>query len=89
MAAIAMGVGMGMDWMPGYPDITDHYDHSARIDGTTMEDASTEQLAAFLELCCGGLPGNGAESRGGWQADAPEAQDVLAVHALASSYARR
>ncbi|RPD66517.1 hypothetical protein L227DRAFT_147093 [Lentinus tigrinus ALCF2SS1-6] len=44
------GVGMdGMDGMPGYPDITDHYDHSARIDGTSIDDASTEQLAAFLE----------------------------------------
>ena len=32
-----------------YPDITDHYDPSARIDGTALEDASTEQLAAFLD----------------------------------------
>ncbi|KAI0723858.1 hypothetical protein C8T65DRAFT_90794 [Cerioporus squamosus] len=43
------GSGTDMGGMPGYPDITDHYDHSARIDGTSIEDASTEQLAAFLD----------------------------------------
>ena len=39
--------GGGLD----YPDmdITDRYDHNARIDGTAIEDASTEQLAAFLD----------------------------------------
>ena len=36
-----------------YPDITDHYDHSARIDGTAIEDASTEQLTAFLDEASG------------------------------------
>lgn len=33
-----------------YPDITDHYDPSTRIgNGTTVADASPEQLAAFLD----------------------------------------
>ncbi|KAI0362529.1 hypothetical protein OH77DRAFT_62015 [Trametes cingulata] len=32
-----------------YNDVTDNYDHSARIDGTSIEDASTEQLTAFLD----------------------------------------
>ena len=40
------GAGLGV---LDYPDITDHYDHSARIDGTAIEDASTEQLTAFLD----------------------------------------
>ena len=44
------GAGLGgLD----YPDITDHYDHSARIDGTAIEDASTEQLTAFLDEASG------------------------------------
>ena len=59
---VGVGVGpMGMDGMGGYSDITDHYDHSARIDGTSIEDASTEQLAAFLEEASAGAnSGSGA-----------------------------
>ena len=48
------GLGPGVDdigghMLDGYPDITDHYDHNARIDGRNIDDASTEQLTAFLD----------------------------------------
>ncbi|KAM5532325.1 hypothetical protein V8D89_014004 [Ganoderma adspersum] len=50
------GVGMGPGgilgggpMLDGYPDITDHYDHNTRIDGRNIDDASTEQLTAFLD----------------------------------------
>lgn len=42
------GLGGG-DVTMDYRDVTDNYDHSARIDGTSIEDASTEQLTAFLD----------------------------------------
>lgn len=32
-----------------YSDVTSHYDPSTRIDGTSVADASTEQLTAFLD----------------------------------------
>ena len=41
--------GVGGHMMDGYHDITNHYDHNTRIDGTSIEDASTEQLTAFLD----------------------------------------
>ncbi|KAI8989802.1 hypothetical protein BD414DRAFT_317743 [Trametes punicea] len=37
-----------------YADVTGNYDHSARIDGTSIEDASTEQLTAFLDEASSG-----------------------------------
>ena len=51
---MGMGLGGGIGGAGGmggmeYPDITERYDHSARIDGTAIEDASTEQLTAFLD----------------------------------------
>ena len=42
----------------GYADVTNQYDHSARIDGTAIEDASTEQLAAFLDEAHVGVDGS-------------------------------
>ena len=49
-----LGGGIGVDgvsgpMLDGYPDITDHYDHNTRIDGRNIDDASTEQLTAFLD----------------------------------------
>ncbi|KAH9901430.1 hypothetical protein C8Q73DRAFT_245023 [Cubamyces lactineus] len=41
----AVNGAMGLD----YHDVTDNYDHNTRIDGTSIEDASTEQLTAFLD----------------------------------------
>ncbi|KAH9952061.1 hypothetical protein B0H21DRAFT_11869 [Amylocystis lapponica] len=39
----------GGDSGMGYADITGHYDPSTQIDGTSVGDASTEQLTAFLD----------------------------------------
>ncbi|GJE87062.1 winged helix-turn-helix transcriptional regulator [Phanerochaete sordida] len=33
----------------GFPDVTEHYDPSTPLDGTTVGDASTDQLTAFLD----------------------------------------
>ena len=33
----------------GYPDVTARYDPSTRLDGTTVGDATTDQLTAFLD----------------------------------------
>nr|VWP00202.1 Elongator complex protein 3 (EC [Ganoderma boninense] len=43
------GLGAGGHMLDDYPDITDHYDHNTRIDGRNIDDASTEQLTAFLD----------------------------------------
>ncbi|KAI0373043.1 hypothetical protein BV20DRAFT_850175 [Pilatotrama ljubarskyi] len=43
------GYGVGGGGPMDYNDVTDNYDHSARIDGTSIEEASTEQLTAFLD----------------------------------------
>ncbi|TBU35597.1 hypothetical protein BD311DRAFT_7797 [Dichomitus squalens] len=56
--SVGNGHGVGFDaigghMMDGYQDITNHYDHNTRIDGTSIEDASTEQLTAFLDEAAG------------------------------------
>ncbi len=63
--SMSMGGGSGGSGFGGldYPDITEHYDHSAQIDGTAIENASTEQLTAFLDEATGGV-GAGAEAQG-------------------------
>lgn len=65
--SMSMGGGSGGSGFGGldYPDITEHYDHSAQIDGTAIENASTEQLTAFLDEATGGAgAGAGAEAQG-------------------------
>ncbi|PCH37907.1 hypothetical protein WOLCODRAFT_114425 [Wolfiporia cocos MD-104 SS10] len=49
LESLLNGMSPGTDGNMEYSDVTDHFNPSARIDGITVADASTEQLAAFLD----------------------------------------
>ncbi|EPS96842.1 hypothetical protein FOMPIDRAFT_1129606 [Fomitopsis schrenkii] len=49
LESLLNGMGTGGDSNIDYTDITDRYDPTTRIDGTTVGDASTDQLTAFLD----------------------------------------
>ncbi|KAH9930768.1 uncharacterized protein B0H18DRAFT_1116879 [Fomitopsis serialis] len=49
LESLLNGMGSTSDSNLDYSDVTDRFDPATQIDGTTVGDASTEQLAAFLD----------------------------------------
>ncbi|TFY57090.1 hypothetical protein EVJ58_g7235 [Rhodofomes roseus] len=49
LESLLNGMGPTGDSSVDYSDVTDRFDPATQIDGTTVGDASTEQLAAFLD----------------------------------------